>query len=275
MTTSSGCQGTIQSAQGAIDGILHANIVELLGDLDAKMSTGSVVVVPQYAQFFDTQTNECATSHSWIFPFPLPVLGTLTSNPLTTGLRRQLNTLVKNANAKIAQAVSDFSASSRHITVVTSNWDQWVQSESGTFCRPGSSPYPSHSSNEKVLFFKMPTPITWLPGLSNFAYKRDENSTMAIMPTTPEGPSPLHHFEAGNMTVEELLDTAKEEFLRGKNRRFLTRDEEHIFEYAKHMAIQARINGPACSKSFLSNYIPYDSLLYQGLLLTMELTIIL
>lgn len=214
------------------------------------MATGGVVVFSLYSKYFDTQTDDCATSQSWVWPFPLPIIGSLTSNPLTRSLRAQLNTLVDNANAVILKAIGTAQANARTMTLVSANWDPWVQSTGGTFCRPGSSPFPNDASNNNVLFFKLATPFIWTPGIGFPFWKRDGISDGIF------NESASYNYDVANMTVDELVDLAQTEYLKIKGRGFLTPEETKIFEYARYMELEARVNGPACSKGFISNLIP-------------------
>jgi len=203
------------------------------------MNPGGVVVFNLYAKYFDTRTNECATKQSWIWPFPLPVIGSLTSNPLTQSLRTQLNILVDNANQVLLNAISTAQANAKTMTLVSSNWDPWVQATAGTFCQPGSSPSPGDPSNANVLFFKLATYISWVPGL----FIRGDGGYGAN--------------GYGNLTTDELMDVAEHEYLKLHQRDVLTLDEREFFDYVRYMALEERVNDPACSRSFISSLIPW------------------
>ncbi|KAK3935761.1 SGNH hydrolase-type esterase domain-containing protein [Diplogelasinospora grovesii] len=255
LTTSSGCQGTIQTAQNAIDNILYDNVLEILQNLDNVMNTNGIVVYNLYSKFFDTQTEECANNQNWVL-FGIP---SFFSNSLTSSLRQQLNTLVDNANSVIEKAIAHAQANAKKMTLISSNWEPWVTSTGGTFCMPGSSPFVEDPGNANVLFYKTDTPTAWTPGIlctyyiaSGQAYrclitKRDELAANI----SSEHLALLDAYVAGNITDEQKFDLGVHNFKESKGRDYLTPEEQKMVDYARYMTLEARINGPACSSTFL------------------------
>jgi hypothetical protein len=144
----SNCQSMISSAQTGIDTYLVENIKSLLESLDEKINDGGVVVFNYYAKYFNVDNEDCATQ--W-WNWPLSANG----SPLTTDLRKQLNTLVDNTNAALKKAVE--AANVSKMTLVAANWDPWVSEMKGQLCQPGASPDPNDPSNDNVMFFKLDT----------------------------------------------------------------------------------------------------------------------
>ena len=67
------CNAVIKKAEENIDKILKDNIKQILIALNDKMAEGGVVVYNGYAQYFNTENNDCAEKQHWEFArwFPL------------------------------------------------------------------------------------------------------------------------------------------------------------------------------------------------------------
>jgi hypothetical protein len=52
------------------------------------------------------------------------------------------------------------------------------------------------------------------------------------------------------------MDVAEYQYLKLNQRDVLTPDEREFFDYVRYMALEERVNDPACSKSFISSLIP-------------------
>lgn len=129
------------------------------------MNSDGIITLVSYAQYFDTQTDECTNNQIWVWPFEASAQSLL----LNKDRRKKFNTLVENANAKLEAAVESVSSKSNSKIVYT-EWDGWPQQADGQFCEPGASPYPNDPSNDDVLFFKLATPKVYNPGT---LYRRD------------------------------------------------------------------------------------------------------
>jgi hypothetical protein len=57
----SSCDTLIEKAQENIDTILKPNLKEILTELNSKMAKDGIVVYNGYAQYFNTETEACAT----------------------------------------------------------------------------------------------------------------------------------------------------------------------------------------------------------------------
>lgn len=228
VTSESTCQSAISAAQNAIDNILEDNVASLLTSLDSKMGRNGIIVLASYAQYFNNATSDCTNNQDWVFPGQAGS----TSLLLTTAHRTSFNTLVKNTNAKLQAAVSKV-AKSASSTIVFADWDDWGEATSGRFCEPGSSPNPDDPSNANVLFFKLPTYKTYIPGT---LYKRDFEWD----------PLPV-------MEVSSNISVVREEEEQEAERRGLAR----LLEWASMpLAKRGSPTGPACSKSGLSSLLP-------------------
>jgi hypothetical protein len=124
------------------------NIQTLLQAIDAKMNKNGIVVLVEYAQYFNQQTDGC-TNEIWSWPRTSPGL------PLTPTHRSQFNSLVTQVNSILESAAKGTTMSNAKL--VTANWDAWAPLTGGLFCQPGASTNPSDSSNNNVMFFKLDT----------------------------------------------------------------------------------------------------------------------
>jgi len=147
------------------------------------------------------------------------------------------------------------------MTVVGADWDKWVQATGGTFCVPGVSPYQSSSSTVNKLFFKQSTPgwQNWLPGI----FGRDESSASGgsffselmsdeehLQWAADQGNLALQASGYGNLTVDQFVDQAEQQYLQMRKRPNLTSKEQQYFDYIRNFqqyALQERVSGPGCS----------------------------
>ncbi|PYH81906.1 SGNH hydrolase, partial [Aspergillus uvarum CBS 121591] len=227
VTSESTCQNAMSSAQTAIDSILQDNVASLLTALDAKMAKDGIIVLAGYAQYFNNETSDCTNNQDWVFPGQAGS----TSLLLSTAHRTSFNTLVQNTNAKLQAAVAQ-AAKSASSTIVFADWDDWGAATSGRFCESGSSPDPEDSSNDNVLFFKLPTYKTFNPGT---IYSRDfwDSSSM------------LEISSANTTTTFEQEQKKAEEYAQ-------------LLEWASEPLVKrdSSPTAPACTKSSLSSLLP-------------------
>jgi hypothetical protein len=165
----SDCQTVIDKAQSNIDTILKPNLKQVLQALNDKMATDSVVVYNGYAQFFNTDSDDCAKNQNWMMPHWWPFASAL---PLTTDRRKKFNTLVTGINSAIQSVISDISKdSSIKYKIGFSDWDPWsYEGVSGQMCDPSSSGRYPDSSQPDLQFFK---PDTSPPQAHDELKKRD------------------------------------------------------------------------------------------------------
>lgn len=62
------CQAVIDKAQENIDTILKDNLKQILVALNDKMADDAIVVYNGYAQYFNTDNDDCANKQSWEMP---------------------------------------------------------------------------------------------------------------------------------------------------------------------------------------------------------------
>ncbi|KAL7622473.1 hypothetical protein AAE478_007979 [Parahypoxylon ruwenzoriense] len=121
-----GCQIIIDKAQENIDTILKPNLKQILIALNDRMRKDSVVVYNSYAQYFNTDNEDCAKKQDWTI-FSLHVRW-WQGLPLTMERRKQFNQLVVNINAAIQETVDDVSQTEGiKYKIGFSDWDPWPQ----------------------------------------------------------------------------------------------------------------------------------------------------
>lgn len=189
------------------------------------MVKNGIIVLASYAQYFNNVTSDCTDNEDWVFPGQAGG----TSLLLTTAHRTSFNTLVQNTNAKLQAAVTAASKSASS-TIVFANWDPWGDATNGRFCEPGSSPDPEDSSNDNVLFFKLPTYKVFNPGT---VYGRDLQWVS----------DPMMQMSANISAVQE-----------GEKER---REYAQLMEWAfMPLTKRSSPSAPACDKSALSGLLP-------------------
>jgi hypothetical protein len=122
------CNAVIKKAEENIDKILKDNIKQILMALNDKMAEGGVVVYNGYAQYFNTENNDCADKQYWAFSRWLPQYWGKTALTLTIERREQFNKLVRSINSAIRQVLYTLhDEGSLKYEIGFSNWDPWVQ----------------------------------------------------------------------------------------------------------------------------------------------------
>lgn len=148
------CQAILDKAQENVDTILKPNIKELLLALDDKMNKDSIVVYNLYAQYFNTDNDDCEKKQAWAFPklWLSPLL-------LTIDRRKKFNTLVVNINKAIDDVVNDINKNSKvRYKIATADWDIWPQQGvSGQYCVPESTGRYPDPQQPDLQFFKPDT----------------------------------------------------------------------------------------------------------------------
>lgn len=165
----SDCQTVIDKAQSNIDTILKPNLKQVLQALNSKMAKDSVVVYNGYAQFFNTDSEKCATDENWTMPHWWPFSSAL---PLTVDRRKRFNSLVIGINNAIKSVVTDISNDpSIKYKIGFSDWDPWpYNGVSGQMCDPASKGTYPDDAQPDLQFFK---PDTQLPPERTELKKRD------------------------------------------------------------------------------------------------------
>ncbi|KAJ5561370.1 esterase family protein [Penicillium sp. DV-2018c] len=150
------CNDVLDIAQDNLDQIMEDNFKLLLDALDDKMAKDSIVVFNGYAQFFNTENEDCAENEDW-------TLWTPPNNPtpmtMTVKRRKRFNDLVVQLNDIIRKVVNDARKSDKYkYKIGFSNWDPWPSKYvRGQYCDPSSSgSYPDDDVPD-LQFFKPDT----------------------------------------------------------------------------------------------------------------------
>lgn len=109
-----------------------------------------IVVVNSYAEYFNTEDDECSNKRVWGF-----VGGSL---PLTTARRILFNNLVRDANEKIKDAVEWISNNDNiDYKIGFADWSLYPKKVHGQFCEKGSSGAYPDPKVPNLQFFKKDT----------------------------------------------------------------------------------------------------------------------
>lgn len=130
----------ITLAQFGLRSYFEENVRTLLEELLPKMKPSGIIVLGGYGQFFDDTTDAC-TSENWAYA---SASGT-SSLPLSKSLRATMNSLVRQANTKLASAARVMDNASRNIRVGFADWDDWVPAVHGRFCTQGMDTDPANT----------------------------------------------------------------------------------------------------------------------------------
>ncbi|RDW86124.1 uncharacterized protein DSM5745_02766 [Aspergillus mulundensis] len=131
------CQDILDKAQENIDTILKQNLRQVLSALNSKVKKNGIIVFALYAQYFNTQNNECADKQDWSFPQGLPFSGL----KLTIERRQKFNNLVANINKAIKEVIHEY----QHdpwikYRITYADWEVWArEAVKGQFCVPGTT----------------------------------------------------------------------------------------------------------------------------------------
>ncbi|RAR00894.1 SGNH hydrolase [Stemphylium lycopersici] len=181
----SACETVIAKAQENAKTIITDNIFQILEALDEKMNEDGIVVVNSYAQFFDTQEDNC-DRQSWDFFWFLP-LGS-SYRALTIERRHVFNQLVLDINQAIRDAVDKAAKSDKiKYKVGYADWDYWVSNEvDDRMCSPSSNgDYPD--PKQPNMHFIKPDTHPWDGWQDDFERtelrKRDMNLEEILNPT--------------------------------------------------------------------------------------------
>lgn len=144
------CEDVMTIAQDNIESILKDNIQQLITALDDKMNDDGVVIYNGYAQFFNTETEDCA-NQPWSYATLWPG-----NSGLTIERRETFNNMVVQINAIIKDIID--SSTGYRWKIGFSNWDPWVSDGvNGQMCDPdGSGDYPDPDQPD-LQFFKPDT----------------------------------------------------------------------------------------------------------------------
>ncbi|ROW17167.1 hypothetical protein VPNG_01101 [Cytospora leucostoma] len=150
------CTSVIDIAQNNLDSILKDNLMQLMEALDDKMKDDGIVIFNGYAQFFNTENEDCATEQDW-------TLLALGSDPLTLTIERRktFNNLVVQINDLIQGVVNDTAANSKYNWHIGfSNWGLWPSDGvTGQMCDPASTGVYPDTAQPNLQFFKPDTSI--------------------------------------------------------------------------------------------------------------------
>jgi hypothetical protein len=152
-----------------VDAIITHNVKEILYALKDKMSDQGVVVVNGYAQFFNTDSEDCA-DQSWDFFWWLKPLRS--PEKLSIQRRKRFNDLVLGINGAIAKAVNEVADDDTvKFKVGFADWDKWVyKAVDGQMCSTKSNgDYPD--PNQPDMQFIKPDTHPWFNWASDI---RDE-----------------------------------------------------------------------------------------------------
>lgn len=130
-TSDEKCDEALGKSRKVIDGELQGNIKSLLKLLDGKVKDGGVVLYTLYATFFNSETDPCDHQTWNMLEGIIPIDNGM---KLTKDLRRKLNKLVTDANAKIASAIKAFGGGTDRIKVMPVAWDEYAVASKGRFC---------------------------------------------------------------------------------------------------------------------------------------------
>lgn len=142
-----------------MDAIITHNVKEILYALKDKMSDQGVVVVNGYAQFFNTDSEDCA-DQSWDFFWWLKPLRS--PEKLSIQRRKRFNDLVLGINGAIAKAVNEVADDDTvKFKVGFADWDKWVyKAVDGQMCSTKSNgDYPD--PNQPDMQFIKPDTHPW------------------------------------------------------------------------------------------------------------------
>lgn len=144
------CAAVIDKAQENIDNILKPNIKQVLQALNEKMADDAIVIYNGYAQFFNTENNDCNNKQDWTL---FPILGE--ALPLTIARRKTFNDLVVQINKLIKDTVSEVADDSDFkYKIAFSNWDNWPPAKGGQMCDPSSTGAYPDPKQPALQFFK-------------------------------------------------------------------------------------------------------------------------
>ncbi|KAH6635876.1 SGNH hydrolase-type esterase domain-containing protein [Chaetomium tenue] len=147
------CTDVISIAEDNLDKILKPNLEQLLEALEDKMNDDSIVVFNGYAQFFNTETDDCEKNQDWTL---FNLLGS-DGLKLTIDRRKTFNSLVVKINDLIKGVVDDAKDKYKY-KIGFSNWDLWPRKGvSGQFCDPSSSGAYPDPKQPDLQFFKPDT----------------------------------------------------------------------------------------------------------------------
>ena len=155
----SACETVIAKAQDNAKNIITDNIYQILEALNEKMNDDGIVVVNSYAQFFDTQRDNC-DRQSWDVLWFLPLGASYRA--LTIERRHVFNQLVLDINQAIRDAVNKAAESDDiKYKVGYADWDVWVSSVvDARMCSPSSNgDYPD--ANQPDMHFIKPDTHPW------------------------------------------------------------------------------------------------------------------
>jgi len=152
----SACDSVIAVAQANMESILKNNMKQLMEALDTKMNDDGVVIYNGYAQFFNTETEDCA-NQPWAYATLWPG-----NSGLTIARRNIFNDFVIQINNIIRSVVEETAANTNYKWKIGfSNWDPWVyDGVQGQMCDPdGSGDYPDPDQPD-LQFFKPDTHVS-------------------------------------------------------------------------------------------------------------------
>ncbi|OTB01253.1 hypothetical protein M426DRAFT_64490 [Hypoxylon sp. CI-4A] len=163
------CQAVIDKAQSNIDTILKPNLKQILQALNDKMADDSIVVYNGYAQYFNTDNEDCATEQNWETPNWFRFFRPL---PLTVERRKKFNNLVTQINEAIKSVIMDIGGDkSIKYRIDFSDWDPWPYAGvKGQMCDPVSTGTYPDDAQPDLQFFK---PDTQPPPIHDELKRRD------------------------------------------------------------------------------------------------------
>ena len=112
----------------------------VLEQIIPKMRRSGMIILAGYAQFFDATTDAC-TDETW----SIGEVESASRLRLTRSLRAQMNTMVRQANVRLARAVRRMDRASNDVRVGFADWDEWPGISRGRFCVQGTDTNPRNT----------------------------------------------------------------------------------------------------------------------------------
>lgn len=188
------CNAVIKKAEENIETILKSNLKQVLLALNDKMTDDGVVVYNGYAQYFNTENNDCADKQAWALGRWVPQYWGKTALTLTTTRREKFNKLVQSINNAIREVIYILrDEGTLTYEIGFSNWDPWVRDGvKGQMCDPSSSGAYPDSDQPDLQFFKPATNIVGWEHDELRKRQQDVNKMIAngSLPITKDGIDP-------------------------------------------------------------------------------------
>ena len=131
----------------------HARLFAVLEALDNKMHKNGLVLYVLYAEFFNTDKEQCGLDQDWnLIPFGRAL-------PLTRERRERFNSLVESTNSVLRDAIKEVQRAKKiKYRVRAVDWNDWARhGVRGQYCYPGTNGFDPIDFPKRQLI----TVITW------------------------------------------------------------------------------------------------------------------